>query len=389
MFISGNALLSSATGYYAIAPFQGIPHYGSIFSYNLQSSAFRFYGNFSFEIGDNTTDLYFFEAGPVAVTNYSVSTIYMPVQCGTSFQRLFLLAIDSIFIYSNKHNSCSIDFSVYSKLIGCFYDQNSLLKSIGTCIDLLSRQIEFSLFNNHSLNSIRNLQSKRASFLLFHLLIDVLKELPKTNEAKQQMIDLCRSYYQANPSQLYKINYFEDSYQPSDAIRWYTEDNFLHKLLNKALRTKDTFLLYLFRYYIIDLCQQIKDESNKYLSSLPKNVIVKSYHGQILSKNELEILQNSIENYISPTGFFSTSEDPKIALIFAGDDQSNGVLFEITNDPSILDPTSILVIASIKHFSRFPQEKEVLFGIGTTCKIEKIFYDSTINKTWSTNDCHQ
>ncbi|CAF1275642.1 unnamed protein product [Rotaria sp. Silwood1] len=86
-------------------------------------------------------------------------------------------------------------------------------------------------------------------------------------------------------------------------------------------------------------------------------------------KNELEILQNSIENYISPTGFYSTSEDPEIALIFAGDDQSNGVLFEITNDPSILDPTSILVIASIKHFSRFPQEKEVLFGIGTTLQM--------------------
>ncbi|CAF1105863.1 unnamed protein product [Rotaria sordida] len=56
VIICVNVLLSSATGYYAIAPFEGIPHYGSVYSYNLQSSAFRFYGNFSFEIDDNTTD---------------------------------------------------------------------------------------------------------------------------------------------------------------------------------------------------------------------------------------------------------------------------------------------------------------------------------------------
>ncbi|CAF3738149.1 unnamed protein product [Rotaria socialis] len=94
IFVCTGALLSSATGYYGIAPFQGVPHYGSIFSYNPQSSAFQFYGNFSFEIDDNTTDLYYFEAGPVAVTNYSSATIYMPLQCGTSFQRLLLLAFD-------------------------------------------------------------------------------------------------------------------------------------------------------------------------------------------------------------------------------------------------------------------------------------------------------
>jgi hypothetical protein len=69
------------------------PYYGSIFSYNPHSSAFRFYGNFSFHIDDNTTDLYYFEAGPVATVN-TTSTIYMPLQCGTSFQRLLLLKYD-------------------------------------------------------------------------------------------------------------------------------------------------------------------------------------------------------------------------------------------------------------------------------------------------------
>jgi hypothetical protein len=70
------------------------PLHGSIYAYNSQSLDFLFYANFSFHIDDNDTDLYYFESGPVAVTNSSQSTVYIPVQCGTSFQRLFLLAYD-------------------------------------------------------------------------------------------------------------------------------------------------------------------------------------------------------------------------------------------------------------------------------------------------------
>ena len=70
------------------------PLYGSIFSLDVQSPSFRFFANFSFHIDDNDTDLYFFEAGPVAVRNNNQSTIYFPVECGTSFQRLLLVTFD-------------------------------------------------------------------------------------------------------------------------------------------------------------------------------------------------------------------------------------------------------------------------------------------------------
>jgi len=38
--------------------------------------------------------LYYFEPGPVAIMNSNSSVIYIPIECGTSFQRLFLLAFD-------------------------------------------------------------------------------------------------------------------------------------------------------------------------------------------------------------------------------------------------------------------------------------------------------
>jgi hypothetical protein len=58
------------------------------------SSAFLFFTNFSFHIDDNATYLYYFEPGPIAIVNSSSSMMYMPIQCGTAFQRLFLLAFD-------------------------------------------------------------------------------------------------------------------------------------------------------------------------------------------------------------------------------------------------------------------------------------------------------
>ena len=290
--------------------------------------------------------------------------------------------IDSIFIYSNNDGSCDIDFNLYSRKIEVSNDRNSLLKSIETRIHLISKQIKYDLFDNSYLKSVRNLKSKPVSFLWFHLLIDILNILPKTNEAKQQMIDVCRNYYQRNKSQLNIIKHFEDTYQSSDAIRWYTKDSFLHKSINKALRTEDVFALYLFRYYIIDLCERIKHESEIYISSLSKDEIIKLYRGQIVSKKDLEILEKSIGYYISPNGFFSTSEDREVALMFVGNnDQSDGVIFEIKINSSVLKETSMLLMAPIQHLSCFPQEKEVLFGIGTTFKIENIIYDSEVERT--------
>lgn len=93
--------LSAASTYYAVRTFQASksssgrnPSYGSIFSYQPVSSRFSFFSNFSFHIDDNRTDLYYFQPGPVAIRKNSSPIMYMSIQCGTAFQRLFLLSFD-------------------------------------------------------------------------------------------------------------------------------------------------------------------------------------------------------------------------------------------------------------------------------------------------------
>ncbi|CAF0952618.1 unnamed protein product [Rotaria sordida] len=101
-----------------------------------------------------------------------------------------------------------------------------------------------------------------------------------------------------------------------------------------------------------------------------------------MHEEEFEILKANIGNLISPNGFFSTSKDLNVALIFAGEDdfENKSILFEIRLDPTKIKNKTI-VGAPIENFSRFPEEKEVLFSIGTTFRIENIMYDVKL-KIW-------
>ena len=133
--------------------------------------------------------------------------------------------VHSIFIFSTNDTPCNIDLNQYSKIVTNFIDQNLLIKSIKTRTHHISKQIiAFVFVDNNCHNSIRAPERNPALFLLFHKLINVLKELPQTPQAKQQMIDVCKHYYQTNNYELNRIKQFEETHQSSDAIRWYTED---------------------------------------------------------------------------------------------------------------------------------------------------------------------
>ncbi|CAF3678598.1 unnamed protein product [Rotaria sp. Silwood1] len=83
---------------------------------------------------------------------------------------------------------------------------------------------------------------------------------------------------------------------------------------------------------------------------------------------------------ISPNGFFSTSEDLNVALMFAGNDEPKSVLFEISIDRTITRPRSVIFAAAIERYSRFPDEKEVIFSLGATFKLNRMFYDFQFKK---------
>ncbi|CAF1633575.1 unnamed protein product [Didymodactylos carnosus] len=158
-----------------------------------------------------------------------------------------LSLITAIFIFSIDRKYHVPLSDKYSKIIDIFTDQQSLVQSIRKTVHLVLKQaLAFSLFDHQKQKSTRDMSKDSGSFTWFQLLVDILRKLPQTHQAKRDMLDKCREYYAWNETEMKKIEEFETTYYKDKAIEWYTRDAFVYRLVNKALRTEDVELLYLF-----------------------------------------------------------------------------------------------------------------------------------------------
>ncbi|CAF3585713.1 unnamed protein product [Rotaria socialis] len=192
--------------------------------------------------------------------------------------------------------------------------------------------LTFSLFNQKQ-KSTRDLTKESASFLWHQMLLYVFKQMPHNDRMKNEMLDQCVDHYRNNQTELETIEQFRKSHTHDQAISWCTDECFLYKLLNQALRTENIQLLYSFRFLIIDLCGELERDSNKIKSKGRLTV----YRGQLMQKEELQKLQHSMGGLISTNGYFSTSRDINISLGFLSKFNSTNerVFFEIQAAPQI------------------------------------------------------
>lgn len=174
-------------------------------------------------------------------------------------QNLHMVA--AIFILSPNNQNLTKLKNQDDRIIDIFADQNLLLESIRTQIRYIEKQtVAFNLFDDKQ-ESIRDVSAESASFLWYQFLTHILKKMPCDEQAKQEMLDKIRDYYQTDHHMLEKIEKFRLTYIPEKAIEWYTDESFLYKQLNKALRTKDIQLLYSFRFFVVDLCAAIEQRT--------------------------------------------------------------------------------------------------------------------------------
>jgi hypothetical protein len=90
-------------------------------------------------------------------------------------------------------------------------------------------------------------QDERGMYYLdiypFSLYQNYIKTLSSTtynrDQAKLEMIGMCRAYFRGDRTETININRFEHTYTSDDAIYWYIEQSFIYHLVNKVLRTVD------------------------------------------------------------------------------------------------------------------------------------------------------
>ncbi|CAM4796161.1 unnamed protein product [Rotaria magnacalcarata] len=273
--------------------------------------------------------------------------------------------IDGIFIFSTKTNKYD---QFNEKITGIFSNDDDMISAIRKHMKLIQDQLlSFSFYRSHQ-RYVRNLTDTSAEFIWFHIFKDTIIRLPHDEHAKKEMLDASRHYYRNNIQELKNINEFEQNYRSEEAIKWYTKNSFVYRLINKALRTEDVEQMYTFRYFIQDLYSALTLK-HKIFKEYGESVTL--YRGLRLTQLEFDEMTKDEQQLISMNGYLSTSLNPQVAKMYAGEptltSDKLSIILEIECDVEKLGDR--VIFADVTSESTFRDENEVLFDIGATLQL--------------------
>ncbi|CAF1431081.1 unnamed protein product [Adineta steineri] len=220
--------------------------------------------------------------------------------------------------------------------------------------------------------SSQKLNQLEPNYMYTKIFKDILLEMEHDHEqARKDLADQCRKLHPDNTGESIIIDQFQNSYEPKNAIWWYTRECFTYQMLNRALRTLDADIIVNMGFFIHDLHQQIdKLHQEQLLNYHGKPFLV--YRGQGLSITDFDKLKKTKGGLMSFNNFLSTSTKKDVSLGFAmgasGNKEVVGILFVMTIDPLV----SSTPFASIKEVSYFGGEEEILFSMHTVFRIGAI-----------------
>ncbi len=227
----------------------------------------------------------------------------------------------------------------------------------------------------------QSLQARNAIFMWFQLFIEVLLRMHHKSTDRKELLDICKKNYKGNYQEMEIINEFEKKYKPENAIWWYTRESCFYRMMNKALRVQDFDMLFALRFFITDIAKQLKSEYEKFIRTSGSRNLIRVYRGQVIGINELELMKNSIGEFLSMNSFLSTSRDRSTALHFARLTPEIGgtqrIIFEIKVDPSL----QTKAFANVTSISYFQNEDEVLIMLGALFRIESVIEDKK-DRVW-------
>jgi len=279
-----------------------------------------------------------------------------------------LRQVISIYIYCMDKQENQLWSSKYSKVKNVVTSLEELVSLI-TEDHRIEKKTEEPLSINIFSVGGKSTSGLNGKFIFSQVLIDCLLRLKSIDEDKNELIQLLKQQFNDNRFELENINDFESKYRSNEALQWYTKECFFYKTLNSILRTENIHWMFLYRSFTLDLQEQLKKYQSK--------EIIEVYRAQIISKEELENLKKSIDQFISINSFFSTTSSYSKALSFFNQskptEHTEKILFQIEADPDIVKTKPF---ANISRFSAYPDEEEVLFMIGSIFRLRKISFDS-------------
>lgn len=229
--------------------------------------------------------------------------------------------------------------------------------------------------------------------VLLHMkLLDSSSSLPNqlrsVDEKEELLIKLRKKY--ADDEQCFKmIEEFAATYSSDHAVWWYTRDSPFYEELNKALRYRNLELLFLLRFFIVDIFQQLKTKCEQQRAEQQQHdghsrriSTLLVYRGQLISSKEMGNLTHSTGEFVSTNAFMSATLKESVAREFLDkspedpSQASKSILFEIEITPYV----KTRAFAKISTLSEYGAEDEVLFVPGTIFRIQKIYNEKKTNE---------
>ena len=194
--------------------------------------------------------------------------VFLRLGCGLSYLVDILNDLDQIqCIYLSEPTTfrCSV------KVRGVFINNTQLFNQLEKDINIWENRCSYLTFcdvdSRRMETTTQDVQNHAASFMWSTMLLKTLLHTPLlSTNPHQDLLKEARRLYASNQFSLKVIDEFEHGYQAQDAIKWYTRDSFLYRLVNKALRTRDIYLIFKFRFLIQHIYNQLKDEQQKTLA---------------------------------------------------------------------------------------------------------------------------
>ncbi|CAF1518878.1 unnamed protein product [Adineta ricciae] len=223
-------------------------------------------------------------------------------------------------------------------------------------------------------STFQTIDEQSAHVLWWKFFDKFIQYIQYTDNDKNEFIEFARGMYSNNEIELKKIEEFSTDYTSDKAIRWYTRDSFLYRLLNRTLRTENNLNdIFKLRMFLNDLMSGLKRLQLDFSYNFYYPFTV--YRGQLMSAREMQQLELNIGKSILINQFWSTTLNSSVAAMFASSQHEDvsvqGVLFEIEIDLSNTK-NDLTPVADISHSSEFQEENEVLISIHSAFLIESV-----------------
>ena len=290
----------------------------------------------------------------------------------------------AIYCFRVEFYKNDIDIDHHPKFIGSFAELGPLLIALDARIQSLATVTPLTLqTDTHCQRSIKDLSQENPTFIWFHLLIQSILLFPRTDAARSKMVEECIRQYDDDVIEQKKIEEFRCNYQPDQAVKWYTRDSFVYRLINRALRMQDIDHILIFYPFIADLHEQLRVLHDEFIDLGPSDEIT-VYRGQLIHIHELRKIADNIGGLLSMNSFFSTGFNHTLARRFAGESAiAPSDLVSLVYEVKIDTTVRAAPYSNVGKHTYFPSEEEFLFSVDAVFRIEAVTkLDDQLGQYW-------